>query len=113
MGARHHKFGAGLTSASSSAITCGGSLARSSHQEKGGVEAAIRAVTWNAAWQCHSENELGSLEPEKFADFVIIETDPRKTEPTAGRLPTGNDQSRQPGLPSIQFPVGTRPETPE
>ena len=52
-------------------------------QEKVSVEAAIRAVTINAAWQCHSENEIGSLEKDKFADFVILEADPRKTEPTA------------------------------
>ena len=52
-------------------------------QEKVSVEAAIRAVTINAAWQCHSEHEIGSLEPGKLADFVILDADPRKVEPTA------------------------------
>jgi hypothetical protein len=47
------------------------------------VEAAIRAVTINAAWQCHSEHEIGSLEPGKLADLVILEQDPRTVEPTA------------------------------
>ncbi|UCH53798.1 MAG: amidohydrolase, partial [Pseudomonadota bacterium] len=51
-------------------------------QEKVSVEAAIRAVTINAAWQCHSEHEIGSLEKGKLADFVILESDPRKVEPT-------------------------------
>jgi predicted amidohydrolase YtcJ len=51
-------------------------------QEKVSVEAAIRAVTINAAWQCHSEQEIGSLEKGKLADFVILESDPRKVEPT-------------------------------
>ena len=52
-------------------------------QERVSVEAAIRAVTINAAWQCHSEHEIGSLEPGKFADFVVLDQDPRKVEPTA------------------------------
>ena len=51
-------------------------------QEKVSVEAAIRAVTINAAWQCHSDHEIGSLEQGKLADFVILDSDPRKLEPT-------------------------------
>jgi len=51
-------------------------------QEKVSVESAIRAVTINAAWQCHSEQEIGSLEKGKLADFVILESDPRKVKPT-------------------------------
>ncbi len=42
------------------------------------VESAIRAVTADAAWQLHSEHEIGSLEPGKFADLVILGQDPRK-----------------------------------
>lgn len=45
------------------------------------VEAAIRAVTRNAAWLCHSEDEIGSLEPGKLADLVVLEEDPRRVEP--------------------------------
>jgi len=52
-------------------------------RERVSVEAAIRAVTINAAWQCHSEHEIGSLEPGKLADFVVLDEDPRKVEPTA------------------------------
>lgn len=51
-------------------------------QEKVSVEAAIRAVTINAAWQCFSEHEIGSLEKGKLADFVILDSDPRKVNPT-------------------------------
>ncbi|MGQ5720572.1 amidohydrolase family protein [Pseudochrobactrum asaccharolyticum] len=40
------------------------------------VDAALRAVTIDAAWQCHTENQIGSLETGKFADFVILEEDP-------------------------------------
>jgi predicted amidohydrolase YtcJ len=51
--------------------------------EKVSVETAIRAVTRNAAWACHSEQEIGSLEPGKLADLVILEDDPRDVAPTA------------------------------
>ena len=54
-------------------------------EERVGVEAAIRAITRNAAWACHSEHEIGSLEPGKLADLVILEDDPRKVEPV--RIP--------------------------
>lgn len=46
--------------------------------ERISVEDAIRAVTWEAAWQLGSEHEVGSLEPGKLADLVILEADPRK-----------------------------------
>lgn len=39
-------------------------------------EGAIRAMTSTAAWQIGSEHEIGSLEPGKFADFVILDRDP-------------------------------------
>ena len=50
--------------------------------ERVSAEAAIRSVTINAAWQCHSEHEIGSLEPGKLADFVVLQQDPRELEPT-------------------------------
>lgn len=50
-------------------------------QERISVESAIRAVTSEAAWQLMSEHEIGSLEVGKFADFVILEKDPRKVDP--------------------------------
>jgi predicted amidohydrolase YtcJ len=50
-------------------------------QERVSVEAAIRSITRDAAWLSHSENEIGSLEPGKFADLVVLESDPRKVEP--------------------------------
>ncbi|MFT5012679.1 MAG: putative amidohydrolase YtcJ [Patiriisocius sp.] len=40
------------------------------------VRAAIRAMTIDAAWQCHSDHEVGSLEAGKFADFVVLASDP-------------------------------------
>ncbi|BAQ69463.1 amidohydrolase [Rhodovulum sulfidophilum] len=46
-------------------------------QETISVETAIRAMTSEAAWQLFSDHELGSLEPGKLADLVILEQDPR------------------------------------
>ena len=46
-------------------------------EERVSVEASIRVVTINAARECHSDYEIGSLEPGKFADVVIVEQDPR------------------------------------
>lgn len=33
---------------------------------------AVKAMTINAAWQCHMEDIVGSLKKGKFADFVIL-----------------------------------------
>lgn len=42
------------------------------------VESAIRAVTFEAAWQLHSDHEVGSLEVGKLADMVVLDKDPRE-----------------------------------
>lgn len=49
--------------------------------ERVDVETAIRAMTADAAWQCHSEHEVGSLEVGKLADFVVLAADPRAVDP--------------------------------
>lgn len=48
------------------------------------VETAIRSMTADAAWQCHSDHEIGTLEPGKLADIVVLAEDPRTVEP--GRI---------------------------
>ncbi len=50
--------------------------------ERVGVEEAIVALTRDAAWQCHSEHEIGTLEPGKFADFVVLDRNPLAVDPT-------------------------------
>ncbi|MBN9083044.1 MAG: twin-arginine translocation pathway signal protein [Rhizobiales bacterium 62-17] len=40
------------------------------------VEAALRGVTIDAAWQCHMDDKIGTLETGKLADFAILEQDP-------------------------------------
>jgi predicted amidohydrolase YtcJ len=49
--------------------------------ERISVESAIRAMTSEAAWQLFSDHEIGSLEPGKFADMVILDRDPRDVPP--------------------------------
>jgi hypothetical protein len=46
------------------------------------AEAALRAVTLDAAWQCRMEDKVGSLEPGKLADFTILEKDPTSVDAT-------------------------------
>ncbi len=40
------------------------------------VMEALRAVTIDAAWQCHLDHLVGSIETGKAADFVVLEKDP-------------------------------------
>lgn len=41
-----------------------------------GVMDALRAVTIDAAWQVFQEDEIGSLEPGKYADLVVLSGNP-------------------------------------
>nr|WP_315398206.1 amidohydrolase family protein [uncultured Sphingobacterium sp.] len=41
-----------------------------------GAEQALVAITYDAAWQCYADKWIGSLEVDKFADFVILAQDP-------------------------------------
>ncbi len=41
------------------------------------VSEALRAVTIDAAWQLGMETKLGSIEVGKYADFVVLDRDPR------------------------------------
>lgn len=43
--------------------------------ERGTVEDLVRSFTINGAYQIFRENEVGSLEVGKFADFIIIDRD--------------------------------------
>ena len=44
--------------------------------EKITPERALKIVTYNAAWQCHADKWVGSLEEGKMADYVILAEDP-------------------------------------
>lgn len=46
------------------------------------VDAALRATTIDAARQIGLGDRIGSLEPGKEADLVILESDPRKVDPS-------------------------------
>lgn len=45
------------------------------------VEQALRAVTIDAAWQCRTDDIVGSLEPGKYADLVVLDQDPLRVDP--------------------------------
>jgi hypothetical protein len=47
------------------------------------VEQAIRAVTIDAAWQLRMEDKVGSLKAGKYADIVVLDTNPFEVEPRA------------------------------
>jgi len=53
---------------------------------------ALALYTTQAAYACHRENEIGSLEPGKLADFVVLEQNPLETDaeliPAIGVLAT-------------------------
>jgi predicted amidohydrolase YtcJ len=46
-----------------------------------GAEAALRALTIEAAWQIREDTSKGSLAPGKRADLVILDADPTATPP--------------------------------
>lgn len=50
--------------------------------EKISVEAALRAVTIDAAWQLHEDHRTGSIEVGKSADFCVLDGDPFATDTT-------------------------------
>ena len=43
--------------------------------EKLSLYQAFKAFTYDAAYAAHSEDETGSLEPDKWADFILIDRD--------------------------------------
>ena len=50
--------------------------------ERISVDAALRAVTTNAAWIMGWEDEIGSIRAGKLADFAVLEADPYSVDPT-------------------------------
>lgn len=44
------------------------------------IDDAIKGVTLYPAWQSFREKELGSIETGKFADFVILDQNPKKVD---------------------------------
>ncbi len=50
--------------------------------ERISVDAAMRAITINAAYVLGMENEIGSLRAGKKADFTVLEQDPYEVDPS-------------------------------
>ena len=49
--------------------------------ERLSARAALALYTTQAAIACHREDEIGSLEPGKLADFTVLDGNPLETEP--------------------------------
>jgi predicted amidohydrolase YtcJ len=49
--------------------------------ERLSARAALALYTTQAAFACHRESELGTLEPGKLADFTVLDGNPLETEP--------------------------------
>lgn len=52
-------------------------------EERIPVEAALRTITIDAAWQCRMDDIVGSLEAGKYADLALLEDDPTAVDPIA------------------------------
>lgn len=50
-------------------------------QQRIAVDSAIKAVTLDAAYALFADDKIGSLEPGKWADLIILDQNPRSTEP--------------------------------
>jgi hypothetical protein len=50
-------------------------------EQKIGVEEALRAYTANGAWAAFAEERLGTLEPDKLADLVVLSGNLLQLEP--------------------------------
>ena len=46
------------------------------------AESALHAVTLGAAWQLKLDDQVGSIEAGKFADFAVLADDPLSVDPT-------------------------------
>lgn len=52
-------------------------------EERISVDAALRAITIDAAYAVQLENSIGSIAPGKIADFTVLEQDPYEVQPEA------------------------------
>ena len=52
-------------------------------QERIPVEAALRAVTIDAAWQCRADDVTGSIEVGKYADLVLLDENLLTVDPSS------------------------------
>jgi hypothetical protein len=49
------------------------------------VMEGLKALTINAAWQLNMEKKIGSIEPGKYADLIILDNNPLKAAPQSLR----------------------------
>jgi predicted amidohydrolase YtcJ len=69
----------GMMSCAVNRITQSGRVA--APEQRIGAEAALRAVTIDAAQSWRREHDLGSIEPGKIANFTVVDQDPLEVRP--------------------------------
>ena len=67
-----------LAAAAEQRITINGN--QTAQSERISRDAALRAITIDAAWVIGEENEIGSIRAGKRADFTVLEQDPYRVE---------------------------------
>ena len=72
-------FPLGLVDAAVNRTTSGGMIL--GEEQRVNTYEALLGVTYNAAWQYHLEDYLGTIEKGKYADFVILNSNPLKVNP--------------------------------
>lgn len=55
------------------------------HQEVIPVMDGLKALTLYAAWQLNMDKKIGSIEPGKYADLIILNKNPLKVAPDSLR----------------------------
>lgn len=63
-----------LASCAANRVTIDGNL--NGPEERVSLDAALRAITIDAAWILRRENDVGSIRAGKLADFAVLEQDP-------------------------------------
>ena len=43
------------------------------NEQKISLYDTLRAYTWGGAYSCHREHEVGTLEPGKLADIIVLD----------------------------------------
>jgi hypothetical protein len=76
------------------------------------IDTALRAITIEAAYSWHKENEIGSIAPGKIANLTILEADPYAVEPSKLKdIPIWGTMFEGRLFPIVEKEAGSIPRT--